>query len=98
MRKPDDATLSVGQRAKVRAEAERALREAGAFGIFPTPVDRIMSVAKVEEVQDHVLDEGFLAKLRADAGGAIKSALSKVLGIFHANTSRNTTRSVQCSC
>lgn len=84
MRKPDDATLSAGQRAKVRAEAERALREAGAFGIFPTPVDRIMSVAKVEEVQDHVLDESFLAKLRADAGGAIKSALSKVLGVFHA--------------
>ena len=84
MRKPDDATLSVGQRAKVRAEAERALREAGAFGIFPTPVARIMSVAKVEEVQDQVLDAGFLAKLRADAGGAIKSALSKVLGLFHA--------------
>lgn len=84
MRKPDDATLSVGQRAKVRAEAERALREAGAFGIFPTPVNRIMAVAKVEEVQDHVLDEGFLSKLRADAGGAIKSALSKVLGLFDA--------------
>lgn len=84
MRKPDDATLSAGQRAKVRAEAERALREAGAFGIFPTPVERIMAVAKVEEIQDHVLDEGFLAKLRTDAGGLVKSALSKVLGLFHA--------------
>ncbi|MCC8973828.1 hypothetical protein [Bradyrhizobium brasilense] len=84
MRKPDDATLSAGQRAKVRAEAERALCEAGAFGVFPTPVERIMAVAKVEEVHDHVLDEGFLAKLRTDAGGLVKSALSKVLGLFHA--------------
>jgi hypothetical protein len=84
MRKPDDATLSAGQRAKVRAEAERALREAGALGIFPTPVERIMAVANVKEVQDQVLDEGFLAKLRADPGGLVKSALSKVLGIFHA--------------
>src|SRR5262245_40375287 len=84
VRKPDDSTLSAGQRAKVRAEAKRALREAGGFGIFPTPVERIMAVAKVREVQDHVLDEGFLAKMRADAGGLVKSALSKVLGLFHA--------------
>ena len=84
MRKPDDCSLSAGERAKVRAEAERALKEAGAFGIFPTPVDRIMAVANVEEVKDHVLDEGFLAKMRSNAGGAIKSALTKVLGLFYA--------------
>jgi hypothetical protein len=86
LRKPDDCTLTPGQRAKVRAEAERALREAGALGVFPTPVDRIMEVAQVEEVKDDVLDEGFLAKLRANAGGAIKSAISKVIGVFQSKT------------
>jgi hypothetical protein len=86
LRKPDDCTLTEGQREKVRAEAGRALREAGALGIFPTPVDRIMAVAKVEEVKDNVLDERFLAKMRANAGGAIKSALSKVIGLFHAKS------------
>jgi hypothetical protein len=45
-----------------------------------------MSVAKVEEVTDNVLDEGFLAKMRATAGGAIKSAISKVLGLFDAKS------------
>jgi hypothetical protein len=84
--KPDDCTLTVSQRARVRAEAERALREAGALGVFPTPVERIMAVAKVEEVKDNVLDEGFLEKIRATAGGAIKSAISKVLGLFQAKS------------
>jgi hypothetical protein len=84
--KPDDCTLTVGQRLKIRAEAERALREAGALGILPTPVERILAVANVEEAKDNVLDEGFLARMRATAGGVIKSAISKVLGLFHAKS------------
>jgi hypothetical protein len=47
MRRPDDWTLTAGQRLRVRKEAERALREAGALGVFPTPMDRIMTVACV---------------------------------------------------
>jgi hypothetical protein len=86
VRKADDCSLTPGQRAKVRAEAERALREAGALGIFPTPVDRIMTVANVEEVPDNVFDDGFLAKMRANAGGAIKSAISKVIGLFQSKS------------
>lgn len=84
--KPDDCTLTASQRLKVRAEAERALREAGALGVLPTPVERILAVAKVEEVKDNVLDEGFPARMRAAAGGAIKSAISKVLGLFQAKS------------
>jgi hypothetical protein len=84
MHRPDDGSLTPGQLARVRREAERALREAGAFGIFPTPVDRIMSVAKVEEVTDEVLSPGFIAKMRAKAGDALKRAVSKVMGLFHA--------------
>lgn len=88
MRKPDDCSLTHAQRTKVRVEAERALREAGALGVFPTPVADIMSVAKVEEVKEDVLNESFIQKLRAKARGAgqsLKTALSKVLGLFHAS-------------
>lgn len=35
MRRPDDCSLTPRQLARVRAEAERALREAGALGVFP---------------------------------------------------------------
>ncbi len=81
---PDDSSLTTEQRAKIRREAERALKEAGAFGIFPTPIDRIMEVAKVVEIKEDVLNPGFLAKLRGTIDGALKSALSKVQGVFHA--------------
>lgn len=87
MRRPDDCNLTPHQYARVRAEAERALREAGALGVFPTPVRQIMSVAKVEEVKEDVLKPGFIAKLRSSveqAGGALKRAVSKVMGLFHA--------------
>lgn len=46
-----------------------------------------MAVAKVEEVKEDVLCESFIAKMRAKAGNALKSAISKVLGIFHASAS-----------
>ncbi|WP_315927440.1 ImmA/IrrE family metallo-endopeptidase [Mesorhizobium sp. SP-1A] len=85
MRRPDDCSLTPGQRLRVRKEAERALREAGALGVFPTPTDRIMTVARIEEVKEDVLNPGFLAKLRAKAGHAVKRAVTKVLGLFHAS-------------
>jgi hypothetical protein len=88
MRRPDDSSLTPGQSARVRKEAERALREAGALGLFPTPLDQIMTVARIEEVKEDVLNPGFIAKLRAKAGlagQAVKHALSKVLGLFHAS-------------
>ena len=87
MMRPDDCCLTPGQLTRIRKEAERALREAGALGVLPTPVERIMTVAKVEEVKDEVLSPGFIAKLRSKAehaGQALKRAVSKVLGIFQA--------------
>lgn len=88
MQRPDDCSLTPTQLARVRAEAERALREAGALGIFPTPVDRIMAVAKVEEVKEDVLNPGFIARLRStveQTGGALRRAVNKVMGLFHAS-------------
>jgi IrrE N-terminal-like domain len=88
MPRPDDSSLTPGERSRVRKEAERALREAGALGVFPTPIDQIMAAARVTEVKEDVLNPGFIAKLRAKAEGAgqaVKRALSKVLGLFHAS-------------
>lgn len=86
--KADDCSLTTGQLSRVRSEAKRALTEAGALGVFPTPIADIMAVANVEEVKEDVLSDRFVARLRAkatSAGQALKTALSKVLGLFHAS-------------
>ena len=70
---------------KIREEARRALEEADAFGVFPTPVHQIMEAANLEEMPEEALDEGFLKSIRKKAGTstkALKRALSKVLGVF----------------
>lgn len=84
MRKPDDNTLTADQYLRVRAEAERVLRKAGAIGSFPTPISEIMRAANVHEVKEDVLNASFITKLRRKASGALKSALSKVMGLFDA--------------
>lgn len=88
MTRPDDCSLTPGQMDRVKREAERALREAGALGVFPTPVESVMAVARVEEVKEDVLNPTFIAKLRGLAESAretLKRATSKVLGLFHAS-------------
>lgn len=47
-----------------------------------------MTVAKVEEVKEDVLNPSFIDKLRSSAeqaGGALKRAVGKVMGLFHAS-------------
>lgn len=88
MNRPDDSFLSADQLANVRHQADRLLRDAGAVGRFPTPIDDLMAAAKVAVVDDEVLNEGFLRRFMAKAAAGvatIKSALSKVLGLFEAN-------------
>ena len=44
-----------------------------------------MKISKATEIQEDVLgNPGFLARMRKKAGGALRSALSKVMGIFDA--------------
>ncbi len=81
---PDDSTVSREQSIEIRLAATKMLRDAGAVGIYPTPVDEIMRAAKIEIVPI-ALDEGYLAKLRRkaeQAGKALLSALSKLWGVF----------------
>jgi len=85
--RPDDSLLQPCQLATVQRHADRLLREASAIGRFPTPVDDIMASAKITVVDDEVLNEGLLRQFlkKAKSGIAtIKSALSKVLGLFEA--------------
>lgn len=88
MSRPDDSLLTPDQLANVRRHADRLLREAGALGRFPTPIDDILAAAKVTVVDDEILNQSFMKRIaaKATAGLAtIKSALSKVLGLFEAN-------------
>jgi hypothetical protein len=85
VKRADDSSLTPAQYARIRAEADRALRASCGMGRFPTNVTAIMSEARVVEIDEDVLgDAGFLAKMRKKAGAALKSALSKVLGLFDA--------------
>ncbi|NOY73922.1 MAG: ImmA/IrrE family metallo-endopeptidase [Gammaproteobacteria bacterium] len=86
MRKPDDCTLTLQQYAKIKMEAERALKDANAVGQFPTPVPDIMRAANVHEVEEDVLNESFVAKLRKEVGGTLRKALEKVIGLFDARS------------
>jgi Zn-dependent peptidase ImmA (M78 family) len=73
----------------VEKHADRLLKEAGAYGRFPTPIADLIAAAKLTIVEDEFLDEStlrqFLRKL-AQRGAAtlltVKMALSKVLGLF----------------
>lgn len=84
MRRPDDYSLPDAQLLLIRKHAQHALVAAGALGRFPTPVDEVMSAAKVIVSDEQALDTGFLAKLRNRAGTALLRAISKVLGVLDA--------------
>lgn len=88
MTRPDDSLLDLHQLVTVQRHADRLLREASAIGRYPTPIDDLLAAAKLTVVDDEVLNAGVLRQFmkKAKAGIAtIKSALSKVLGLFEAN-------------
>ena len=88
MTRPDDSLLTASQLANVRLHADKLLRESSALGRFPTPVDDLMEAAKLTIVDDEVLNDRLLLKFARKAKSgitAIKSALSKVLGLFESH-------------
>lgn len=82
MAKPDDCSLSPEQRAAIREHARRALEAANAIGRYPTSVADVMQAAHVLLAPSEELTEGFLTKIGKKAGGALKRALSKVMGVL----------------
>jgi hypothetical protein len=84
--RPSDTVADPEQVELLRAHARAALEAAGALGRFPTPVADVLDAAKLF-VAEEALDEGFLAKFRRGttrARALLKSAISKVLGVFDA--------------
>lgn len=83
MVRPDDSTLTPRQQRLIRKHARLALESADAFGVFPTPIDEIMAAAKVFVSEEDLTDERFLKKMAKAAGGTLKRALDKILGVMH---------------
>lgn len=89
MTRPDDSSLEASDRAKVEERARLSLDRASAWGRFPTPVDDILLAAKLKVAPKGLFDlQNFLTYAKEKAAGAmqtLKSALSKVLGLYDAN-------------
>ena len=88
MTRLNDSVLSPEQLATVRKHADLLLREGAAFGRFPTPIDDLLEAAKLTVVDNEELDENLLQQFlsKAKSGiASIKSALSKILGMFESN-------------
>jgi hypothetical protein len=82
MIKEDDGIFDKQQLIAIRKQAQKALESACAFGCYPTPVQQVMASAKVVVVEENILDEGFINKLRKRAGDTLKRAIDKILGVI----------------
>jgi hypothetical protein len=89
--KKDDGSLEPDQLRAVEERARQALDRAGAWGVFPTPIDEIVAAAQLKVAPTSVFDPAaIVAYLRqkahqaADAAIRLKNAVSKVLGIYDA--------------
>jgi len=82
--KADDSSLSPEQYAEVKLEATKVLNKAGALGVYPTPIDQLMSMQDIEEIKEDVLNINFVEKYRKQAGQNLRRAVGKVLGLFDA--------------
>jgi hypothetical protein len=60
---------------------DRLLREAGAYGRFPTPVDDIVQAAQLAEADDYVLDESMISKAPAYLHTLLRSGIKKIRGL-----------------
>jgi hypothetical protein len=87
MGRPDDSAVTADSYRLIRSHADRLLRDASAYGQYPTPVADIIAAAKLSVERDASLDTGFLRKLYGAAKRTIKRALEKVLGLFDSRDS-----------
>jgi hypothetical protein len=87
--KSDDSSLQPFELAAVERQAQDLLNRASAWGRFPTPVEDILDAAKLRVAPKGMFDAAaFLAFVKnktVQAAQSLKSALSKVLGLYDAN-------------
>ena len=88
MTRPDDSALDPGELRAVEEQAHRLLDRADAWDRYPVPVDDILSAAEVRLAPTSAFDAAtivsYLKGKAADAGARIKSAISKVFGLYDA--------------
>ena len=91
MTKPDDSSLRPEDLRAVEERARQLLDRADAWDRFPVPMDDILAAAKVQIAPTSVFDAAaILAYARgkaASAGTLIKSAITKVFGLYDAGES-----------
>ena len=62
--------------------ANNLLRRADALGCLPTPIDQLIEVSTINEIDSlDELNEGFITTLKHNAQAIFKSAIQKVRGI-----------------
>ncbi len=86
MIKPDDNSLDPSELRAVEDRARKLLDRASAWGTLPTPIEDILSAARLEVAPTSAFDPArilaFIKNKTAEAAHRVKSALSKVFGIY----------------
>lgn len=89
--KPDDSSLDPADLKVVEERAREFLDRAGAWNVFPTPVDDLMAAAKLTVAPKNAFDPAsflaYVAKKTKGAADNLKRALGKVLGLYDATDS-----------
>ena len=88
MTRPDDSTLDPEDLRAVEEQAHRLLDRADAWDRYPVPVEDILSAANVRLAPTSAFDPAaivsYLKGKAAGTGARIKSAISKVFGLYDA--------------
>jgi hypothetical protein len=84
--KPDDSTLDPHELRAVEERARKLLDRASAWDRFPTPIDELLAAARLQVAPTSIFDPArivaFIKNRTVDAAHRIKSAISKVLGLY----------------
>lgn len=86
MTKADDSSLDPEDLRAIEGRAKRLLERASAWGILPTPISDVLAAANVRLAPTSIFDPNAIIEyLRGKAASAavrIKSAVSKVFGVY----------------
>lgn len=91
MTRPDDSSLDPEDLRAVEERARKLLDRADAWDRFPVPLEDILAAAQVRVAPTSMFDAAaiisYLKGKTVDAGALIKSAVSKVFGLYDAGES-----------
>ena len=89
MTKPDDSSLDPYSLRAVEERARKLLDRASAWDQFPTPIEDILAAAQLQLAASSMFDPArivsYIRNKTVNAGQYLKSAISKVFGIYDAD-------------